>query len=192
MKQLAICTLFILITLATIGQKLNTCSIKRAYWTFDKSGSFLAVQLPGNAKVTERSNVVTIGNYALQYVIADKKNYLKGLDDTTGLMPLISYARSEGGYMSEQFNEKLNIEMSKAALPGGTALIWSFDMPPSVSAEVKKQIFIDVVIGDKIFGLSSSQFVDQTYDEVEDFLIRIISSLKKVKDADELAGLCRK
>ena len=89
-------------------------------------------------------------------------------------------------------NEKLNIEMSKAALPGGTALIWSFDMPPSVSAEVKKQIFIDVVIGDKIFGLSSSQFVDQTYDEVEDFLIRIISSLKKVKDADELAGLCGK
>ena len=192
MKQLVVFFIILASAVCVNGQKLYTCNLKRAYWTFDKNGSFLAVQLPGNAKPTERSNVITIGNYALQYVIVDKRNYLKGLADTTGVMPLISYAQSEGGYMSEQFNEKLNIEMSKAPLPDGTALIWSFDMPPHISAEVKKQIFIDVVIGDKIFGLSSSQFVDQTYDEVEDFLIRVISTLKKVNNADEFARLCGK
>jgi hypothetical protein len=71
-----------------------------------------------------------------------------------------------------------------------TVLIWFFEMPSSVSQEVKHQVFANIIVGDKIFGLSSSQFADQKLDDVKNFLMDVISTLKKVDNKNDFDKLC--
>jgi hypothetical protein len=93
--------------------------------------------------------------------------------------------------MTGLFKQKLNIQIQKAPLSSDkTVLIWFFEMPPSVSQEVKHQVFANVIIGDKIFGLSSSQFTDQKLEDVKNFLMDVISTLKQMNNKKDLEKLC--
>ena len=191
LKLLLTLTATTLTVLTISGQQLYKCDTTKSFWTFEKDNSFFAVKLLG--KVTEQANknVIAVNNYALQYVIVDKKNYIKADSITADLKVLTNYALSEGEYMSGLFKQKLNIQMQKAPLSSDkTVLIWFFELPTSVSKEVKHQVFANIIIGDKIIGLSSSQFADQKLDDVKNFLMDVISTLKKVDNKNDFDKLC--
>ncbi len=181
----------IVMSLTASGQQLYKCDSTKSYWTFEKDNSFFAVKLIGKVSEQDRKSVIAVNNFALQYVIVDKKDYIKADSITSDLKVLTNYALSEAEYMTRIFKQKLNIQMQKAPLSSDkTVLIWFFEMPPSVSQEVKHQVFANIVIGDKIFGLSSSQFTDQELQDVKDFLMDVISTLKQLNDKKDLEKLC--
>jgi hypothetical protein len=191
LKLIVTLTVTILMTLTVSGQQLYKCDTAKSYWTFEKDNSFFAVKLLGKVSEQERKSVIAVNNYALQYVIIDKKQYIRADSISADLKVLTNYALSEAEYMTNLFKQKLNIQMQKAPLSSDkTILIWFFEMPSSVSQEVKHQVFANIIIGDKIFGLSSSQFADQELDDVKNFLMDVISTLKKVDNKNDFDKLC--
>lgn len=185
--------LFLIITTMgqfAFGQQLFKCDTAKSFWVFGKDNAYFAVQLSGKISEQERKNVIAVNNYALQYLIKDKKDYIKE-DSITDLKVLVYHALSEGEYMSGLFKQKLNIQMEKAPLSSEkTVLIWFFEMPTSISQDVKYQVFANIIIEDKIIGLSSAQFAGQKLDDVKDFLMDVISTLRKVDSKDNFAKLC--
>lgn len=174
------------------GQALYRCNETQSYWTFEKDNSFLAVRIAGKVTEQERKNVIAVNAYALQYVIVDKQPYLMGDSKSDDLKVLTNYALSEAEYMTNLFKQKLDIQMQKAPLSADkTVLIWWFEMPSNVSQEVKHQIFANIIVGDKIFGLSSAQFENQNLDDVKDFLMDVISTLQVVRKKNDLGKLCK-
>ena len=182
-----------LTTLPTYGQEIYKCDTLKSYWTFEKNNTFLAVKIEGNVKTTQRKNVISVYNYVLQNIILDKAKFVKEGEDNTDLKIMMRYATSEAEYLSGQFKTKINIKMSKAPISEDkSVLIWYFEMPSNMNNEVKLQIFANIIIGDKIFGLASSQFADQKFENVRDFLMDVISTVKKLKKKKEFSTLCRK
>ncbi len=191
LKLILTLTLTILSALVVSGQQLIKCDETKSYWTFEKENSFFAVKLLGKVTEQERKNVIGVNNYVLQYVIVDKKQYIKSDSIYTDLKLLTKYALLEAEYMTGLFKQKLNIQMQKAPLSKEKmALIWFFEMPTSVSQEVKHQIFVNTIVGDKIFGLSSSQFANQKLNDVKDFLLDVISTLKQIDNRNAFVKLC--
>ena len=189
-KLILILTVATFTTLSVNGQQLFRCDTTTSYWTFEKGNSFLAVKLLGKVSEQERKSVIAVNNYVLQYVIVDKKDYIKD-NITDDLKVLTNYVLSEAEYMSGLFKQRLNIQIQKAPLSSDkTVLIWFFEMPSNVSQEVKHQVFVNIIVGDKIFGLSSSQFADQKLDDVKDFLMDVINTLKKVESKNDFKKLC--
>ena len=184
-------TISALTALTSYGQQVFKCNTSKSYWTFEKNDTFFAVKLDGNIKETERKNVISVDNYVLQNIILDKTKFIKEGEDNSDLKLLIKYAMSEAEYLSSQFKTKINIQMQKAPISADkNVLIWHFEMPSNMNQEVKSQIFANVVIGDKIFGLASSQFTDQKFENVRDFLMDVISTVKKLKNKNEFSTLC--
>ncbi len=188
MKYLII-LIALVISLKGSGQQIIKCDSTKSYWIFEKNNTVFSVKLIGNISEQEKKSVIAVNDYVLQYVIVDKKDYLKADTNMDDLNVLTNYALSEAEYMTGLLKQKLNIQMQKAPLSSDkTALVWFFEMPSNVSQEVKHQIFVNIIIGDKIIGLSSSQFADQKLDDIKNFLMDEISTLKQVKDIDKLCG----
>ena len=191
--QLSI-VLFLLISSLAIAQEIRKCDDQKAYWLFGKDSSSYIVKLEGTLKTTQTKRVIALDGHPLQYVVVYKNKYMDGIEgkDTATFMPLIVYAKSEGEYISGQFGNKLELTLDNQSKGKMKILLWYYKMPISVSTEVKHQLIANVIIGDKIIGLSTSQFNDQNFDDVKDFLIKEITTLKEVKDIAELDKLCRK
>lgn len=181
----------LMMSLTASGQQLYRCDSTKSYWTFEKDNSFFAVKILGKVSEQGKKSVIGVNNYVLQFVIVDKKDYIKADSITSDLKVLTNYVLSESEYMAGLFKQKINIQMQKAPLSSDkTVLIWFFEMPPSVSQEVKHQVFVNIIIGDKIIGLSSSQFTDQKLEDVKNFLMDVISTLIQVNDKKDLEKLC--
>jgi hypothetical protein len=179
------------IVLTINGQELYKCDTTKSFWTFTKDNSFFTVKLMGNAKETERKSVISFDSYVLQNVLVDKVKFIKEGEDNSDLTIMIRYALSEAEYFSGVFKKKVNIKMLQAPLSADkSVLIWFFEMPPGQNHEVKFQLFANIIVGDKIFGLASSQFADQKFDSVKDFLMDVISTLKQVESQNEFDKLC--
>lgn len=190
MKKQLLILIFILTGFTLTAQKLYKCDDTTAYWTSDKEGLYYSIKLKGFAKETERKNVISVGDYVLQHVTVEKKEYIKDGDDSD-LSILVHYALGEGEYLSGTFEQKIDIKLEKALVTNGQdALFWSFDLPAEYNNEVKSQLFINVVVGDMIVGLSSSQFNGQEFDDVKAYLIATIATLKKAEKKSDLEHLC--
>ena len=98
---------------------------------------------------------------------------------------------SEAENFSDQFMTGINMQMKRAPMDK-TALLSYFEMPAGVNPEVKQQVFVTTIIDDKIFGLSSNQFTYQKFENVRDFLISVINTLKKVENKSDFSNLCVK
>lgn len=194
MKILLSIVLFILTSSLAIAQEIRKCNDKKAYWHFGKDSSSYIIRLEGILGSTQNDRVIVLNGHPLQYVVVYKDKYMQGIEgkDTATFMPLIVYARSEGEYISRQFGNKLELTLDNQSRGKMKILLWYYKMPISVSTEVKHQLIANVIIGDKIIGLSTSQFNDQNFDDVKDFLIKEITTLKEIKDSAELDKLCRK
>ena len=65
-------------------------------------------------------------------------------------------------------------------------LIWYYKMPEKIKGQVEMQIFANMIVDDKIFGFASPQFNDQKFEDVSDFLMDIISTLKRTYNINQL------
>ena len=186
--------LLLLVSYLTNAQEIRKCDDKNAYWLFGKDSSSYIVRLEGTLKSTQTDRVIVLEGHPLQYVIVYKAKYMEGIagKDTASFMPLITYAQSEGEYISGQFGNKLELNLDNQSKGKMKILLWYYKMPISVSTDVKHQLIANVIIGDKIIGLSTSQFNDQNFDDVRKFLIKEIATLKEVKELTDLEKLCKK
>lgn len=194
MKKLKLLFIMIVVvstSLSVSGQQLYKCDSTKSYWTFTKDSSFFVIKLLGNVRETERKSVVAVDNFVLQGMVIDKAEYVKDGEDSSNLKVLIRYAMSEAEYFTGLFKTKINVQMQQAPISSDQiVLIWFFEMPSGQNQDVKYQLFANLIIGDKIFGLASSQFADQKLDNVKDFLMNAISTLKEVDNEKEFKGLC--
>ena len=180
--------ILIFVTSFAYSQKVVKCP-DGLYWTIEKDSVNYTVALLGKVQTTERPNVIAVNDYSLQYLIVNKSPHVEEGGDNTELKILIRYAMSEAAYLSKQFNSELKPTLVKAPLSSDKdVLLWSYKMPTKISDQVANQLYANIIIGDKIFGLASPQFNDQEYDKVRDFLMDSINSLKRVEDLDELCG----
>jgi hypothetical protein len=179
--------LLIMLTANVMGQQIIKCDSIKSSWVINKDHFPYAVRINGKCNQTERPNVIVVKKYVLQYLIVDKKEYIKD-KDTTDLKVLVTYAMSEAKYLSEQFKTNLNLQMQKAPLSGDKEiLIWYFEMPAGANQQVKYQIYANVIFNNQIIGFASPQFAYQKFENVRDFLMDTISSIRK---ADNINNLC--
>lgn len=172
------------------AQELRVCDSTHTYWVFGQDSNFFVIQVDGKAKASNRQNIISIDKYSLQGVIANKENFSKATD-TSDLSPLIRYAMSESKQLGTAMKSTITPQLVKAPISSSkNVLLWSFDMPPGMNQQVKAQLFVNIVFGDKIFGLSCPQFNDQDYNKVRDFLMDAISSLTLIRTKTDLKVLC--
>ncbi len=170
-----------------MGQQIIKCDSTKSFWAIENDSIKYAVKLSGKSQTTERFHVIAVNDYALQYLIVEKSNYIKEGEDNSDLKVLIRYALSEAEFLSEQFKAKINLQMIKAPLSQDKdVLIWYYEMPQGMNEQVKFQLYSNIIIGDKIIGFASPQFSDQKFESVRDFLMDIISTLKVVSDINTL------
>lgn len=180
---LAICNLY--------GQTVERCDSTKAFWIIENNNSTYTIKIRGDVKTTESKNVISVDMYALQYLIVDTNNYMIEGKTLTELQILANYVSSEVNYMSRQFQTKLEAQMQKAPLSSDKdVLIWWYKMPEGMNEQVSNQLFASIIIDNKIFGLASPQFIDQKFENIRDFLMDNISTLKKVKNKRDLKKLC--
>lgn len=55
-----------------------------------------------------------------------------------------------------------------------------------MSEQVKSQIFVNIIIDDKIIGFGSPQFSAQEFDDVKEFLIGVVNTVEKTKKISKL------
>lgn len=175
----------------TKAQQLFHCDTTFSYWTFVKDSSFFSIKITGNVKPTNNKNVVSVNGNVLQNVITEKNIFVKKDEENTEMKIIIRYILSEGEYFTSVFKQKVNLQMMKAPLGENFAIVWFFDMPAGHNKEVKRQVFATILSGDKIFGLNSSQFNNQKFETVRDFLMDIISTLKSHTDKKDFIKFCK-
>jgi len=191
MKNLAAILLMFLTVTYVSGQELKKCDSTKYYWIIPSEDISYTVKIIGEVSVTKQHNVLYVNNNALQYLIVDKKKYITDGTNPTELEILANYVSSEINYMSGQYQAKLEAQMQKAPLTGDKdAIVWWYKMPKGFNSEVTNQLFASIIIDDKIFGVASPQFSNMKFKDVQDFLMDIISTLKKVTKKKKLKNIC--
>jgi len=175
---------FLLFVQPYFSQEIKVCK-EKTFWVFKEDKKNYAVKLDGTVTRTNTLAIVGVNSYTLQSLIVDKAGIAK-VEDTTDLKVLTRYAVSETEKFSATYKKKLGLNAKKTILESGkTILVWHYEMPAGYNKEVKCQVFVNMVIDDKIFGLSCPQFKDQKLKDIKEFLTTTIGTLKeyrKVKD----------
>jgi hypothetical protein len=167
------------------AQDLKDCNGK-THWIFRQEHGWLGVAPSGKISKTESRKIIHVDNYDLQCVIVSKSTYAKE-EDNTDLKVLTRYAMAEITWQSEQMKSKLMLNAHKEELASGKSiLIWSFEMPEGANKDVLNQVYANIVIGDKIFGLGCPRYKDQSMKEIKKFLTETISTLKEYKKEKEV------
>ncbi|NQY07114.1 MAG: hypothetical protein HRT68_13235, partial [Flavobacteriaceae bacterium] len=162
----------------TYGQQIEKCDSTKSFWIIENKNINYTLKIIGNVASTERKNVISVNNNALQYLVVDKTNYIIEGKTKTELEILANYVSREVNYMSGQFKTKLEAQMQKAPLSSEkNVIVWWYKMPDGMNEQVDNQLFASIIIGDKIFGIASPQFRNQEFDDVKDFLMDVISTL---------------
>lgn len=173
------------------GQQLEKCDSIKSFWIIENGSTNYTLKILGKVAATERNNVISVNKYALQYLMVDKNDYVSEGKTSTELEILANYVSSEINYTSLQLKTKLEVQMQKAPLSGEKdVIIWWYKMPDGMNEQVVNQLFASIIIDDKIFGIASPQFADQEFGQVRDFLMDVISTLKKVDKKKELKDIC--
>ncbi len=193
MKKL-VAILLLLITISHVyGQQLEKCDSVNSFWIIEKDKTIYTLKITGKVTTTERENVISIDDYALQYLVVDKEKYENKGKEETELEILVNYVSSEINYMSAQYKTTLETQALQAPLTSKKdVIVWWYKMPEGLNEQVSSQIFASIIIDDKIFGVGSPQFNDQKLEDIRDFLMDILSTLRKVDKKKDLQNICNK
>jgi|GEM_PF-4675228 len=187
--------LLLFIAISVNAQQLYRCDEKKTYWALERDSVCFSVTINGEAEpfpgqpklvVIDKTNV-------LQYVINPIAPYMEGLEpaDSATFKPIIAYAQSEAGYMSEQYHTQLQLHMENASVGNKKILLWYYDSPASAGGNAKAQLYATIIIGDRIVGLGTTQFEGQSFEQVKKVLLDATSTLEKVKGKADFARLCK-
>ncbi|AWH85234.1 hypothetical protein HYN59_08935 [Flavobacterium album] len=184
-KTLCLSALFL--TMALQAQELVKCSPDKTFWLIKEGGKNYAIALPGEVKESNHAKIITVGGKVLQYLVVDKKQHEEKAGSTDDLKVLISFVTGETAYLSGQFTKELQTTMEVIKLKDGRkAIYWGYKMPEGTAKEVEMQHFLNVVEGDKIFGLASTQFTGDNASAIKQLLTDGLNSLAVVKDGKNL------
>ncbi len=176
-----------MISTTAMAQQIIKCDSVKSYWIINKNQTAYAAQINGKCRTTEKPNLIIVKSYPLQSLLVDKKDYIKEDKDSSDLKVLVTYVVSESEYLSEQFQTKLNIQMQKAPVANEKdVLIWYFEMPSGTNAQVKYQIYANMIINEHIIGIASPVFANQKLETVRDLLTDTISSVRKITNTNKL------
>ena len=157
---------------------------------FNKLDLFFYIDYKGGTvKTTERQNVFFVNETMLQVLALDKKKF-EGKND---IEVLKNQAQPEIDYISDYIKTKLKVKFETIQIGKRTdCLLWSYEMPEKVSKEVKSQLYISFIHKDAIVGVNIAQFSNQSFEEVLDFLKKLVENIEFSDERITLEYLCNK
>jgi hypothetical protein len=100
----------------------------------------------------------------------------KGPDDKA---ILAAHRDWESKFVEETLGSKLKVESSAEKLGNGSdLLLWQFDMPPGLSADAKKQLYLTLVYKDYVLLFNSVVTASISEDVARKFLLDTVGTLK--------------
>ena len=182
--------LLMIMLLSAMGiraQEIVKCGSGKTFWLIKEKEKNYAVALPGEVEKSNHPKIITVDGKALQYLVIDKKEHAEKAGSTDDMKVLVTFVSGETGYIASQFMADINIRMEAVQMADGRkAIYWSYNMPAGTSDEVEMQHFLNVVEGDVIFGLASTQFQGDSEAEIKKMLVDTLNSLKTVKEGKDL------
>jgi hypothetical protein len=183
MKKAIAIALALLFTAPLFAQEVVTCSAEKTFWYIPGSGATnFSLALEATPKPTDLPHVIVVNGFVLQCLVLDTGEYIEegGENDETSL--LVRHVQGESQYMADAYEGDFNMQLQLEDLPGGQkALYWFFDVPDA-SLSIKRQHFIEIVAGNKIFGLASSQFEGANPETIKALLVSTLGSLTIVEN----------
>lgn len=117
----------------------------------------------------------------LQLMTSRKKEFLKKSQkrDFDDEAILIAHRDWVARHLNSNVKETLKIDSSWQKLSNGTdALLWSYEMPAKEKIQIKKQVYLSVLKGDRVLLLNSAVTDDVNEKTVQQFLIDTLATLK--------------
>jgi hypothetical protein len=190
LKLINIYSAFILFacTQTVSAQEIITCEDDdTTYWVITNNNIHYSVSLHGDIAKSKTPDLLNVEDMALQYIILDKEGYTDKKEENTDISILVRYVSSEAEYLSGIFPDSFEIQTQTGKTASGKEfLLWQYKIPEGRSKEVISQFFVNTIIGDKIFGLGSPQFIDHNPDTIKKFLTSTLDTLAIVKNIDSL------
>lgn len=157
---------------------------------FNKLDLYFYIDYKGGlVRTTERHNLFEVNGTTLQVLALDKNKYIGKTNQET----LENHAKSEIDYIGNYLKVKLKFKTEKITIKGQQdCLLWYYEMPESVSKEVKSQLYISFIYKDFIIGVNTAQFSNQTFNEILDFLKVIAENTYYSDERVTLEYLCKK
>jgi hypothetical protein len=166
-------------------QSLVRCNDKVTYWVIPDGKYYYTVKLRGDIDLSHQHDILNVDDKALQYTLADTSRYTNKENDES---ILVRYITEETIYLRSKFNtSSLNSYREIISLSSGkTAVLWYFELPEGKNKEVMAQLFANVVIGNRIFGLGSPLFAGEDFDALRVFLTEGIATATITEQTESL------
>jgi hypothetical protein len=178
----------VVLTTNATAQSLVKCNDKIAYWVINDASYHYAVRLQGDIDLSKQPDILNVNEKALQYVLLDKNRYLHKDVKNDDESLLLRYIDGEKDPLLNKFNVK-SLEAGREMIilsSGKTAVLWHFMLPEGKNKEVKAQLFADMVIGERIFGLGVPLFAGEDFDTARIFLLNALDTTETVKNPEAL------
>ena len=178
------------------AQNLIKCGDSTSFFINQKENFYCFIKLTGNVIGTTNNKVIFYNNHMLQTLLVNKQNYLsRGNDD---ILVLTTYMISETQYQINIYQEPLKLEVTKVQISKDKdALIWYYDIPDKIQKQVQlgetpavRQVSISIVVGDFIYSIGSTQFKNQSYDELKKLLSDLIKVINYNSGQLDQSKLC--
>lgn len=183
--------LFLLLTLIfkSTAQSIVKCDDTTSFWLITDNSINYSIKLYGDVAKSNMPDLINIENRILQYIILDKIHFIDPKQESDENSILSNYVAGETKYLLDKFPKPFEVEMQLSTLPSGKPfLLWWYKLPEDGSEEVIAQVFINVIMGDIIFGLGSPQFIDDDIESIKDFLTNTMKTLSVVTNKDSLCN----
>jgi hypothetical protein len=188
--------LFLLIPIICSAQTIIKCNDSTCFSINQTENYYCYVMLIGTIQKTENARVIAFNNYALQSLLLNKKEYTTNDNDDIAI--LTNYMLSETQYFTGVYKEKLNLMMIPIEISNNKkAVLWYFDVPKKSQNQVQKpsqpavkQVFVSTITGDFIYTMGTTLFKNQSFDNLQTTLTKLIQSIHSGKGSIDLNKIC--
>lgn len=175
--------LFLLVSpISIFSQELLKCNNNINYILKNTENQYISLKIEGEVEQLKNPQVFVLNQKTiLQLLLNDSKNYTEqGNDDLT---IMATYVLSEGKYFSSIFKKKIDLAIFPEELnEGKKAIYWYFSLPESATADSKikalKSVFITSVNGTVITTIGTTQFENQSIEEIRKQLVDFSKNIK--------------
>lgn len=180
--------LIVVCTTNSTSQSLVKCEGRQSYWVIPDGDSYYAIRLNGDTDLSVQPEILNVNEKALQYILLDKEQYVIKSKENNDQNILLRYTDREKIRLYDKFRVRsLDIYSEIITFHSGkTAVFWHFKLPEGKNKQVTAQLFADIIIGDRIFGLGTPLFAGEDFDGAKVFLLETIDTVSTVKDPDSL------
>lgn len=171
------------------AQSIVKCDDNSSFWLIEDNSINYSFKLYGDVAKSNMPDLINIEDRILQYIILDKIHFIEKKEESDENYILSNYVAGETKHLLDKFSKPFQVEMQLSTLPSGKPyLLWWYKLPEGSSEEVIAQAFINVIMGDIIFGLGSPQFLEDDIESTKHFLVETIATLSIVKNKNTLCN----